>query len=291
MKILPAARLLSVDGPGSETGGGGSGSVEKPPETVLERPAELFAGPPAPALIETKPKNDKNSGKNAAGKAGLVQRLRKKTASVFGFRKGPGRPKNCEVCNGGGCESCDYTGKQPGKLDGGGAGAPSDVSGVAPLEPAGGLPAGSPMGNGLSAAAPVPDRGARFRRAVRSVVGSAFGMFQALVSSMAGRANLRPEFVERLKAADKDRDEAITAFSEDLDAVLAKHSVEPEHAEEIALGASAVRLFGPQLLILYELQAEIKRNGLNHEARQKEVDELRAQLAVLSAKLASKGDA
>lgn len=291
MKILPAALLLNP-APGSvENAPAGGGGSEKPAETVAEKPAELFAGPTAPALIETKPKNDKISGKTTAGKAGLVQRLRKKTASVFGFRKGPGRPKNCEVCNGGGCESCDYTGKQPGKLDGGAEGGPGHVSDVAPLEPASGLPAGSPMVQSVVAAPAAPDRGARFRRSVRSVVSSVFGMFKAVTTSMSETANLRPEFIEKLKAADKDEDEAVTAFTEDLDAVLVKYNKEPEHAEEIALGASFVRLIGPRVLVLWELRQEIKRNGFSHEARQREVDELRAQLAVLSAKLATKGDA
>lgn len=92
---------------------------------------------------------------------------------------------------------------------------------------------------------------------------------------MAGEAKISPDFIEKKLGDTKEQEEAKQNFCDDLDAVMAKHNWQPEHAEEFALVCSTGRLLAPFGLMVWELRQEIARNRFNDDLREVEKLQLR----------------
>lgn len=72
-------------------------------------------------------------------------------------------------------------------------------------------------------------------------------------------AGLDGKFSDRALSKCEPTPEALERWTESLDAVLKKHSVEPKHSEEIALAVNTCELVAPFGILLAELKGEIRR--------------------------------
>lgn len=249
------------------------------PETVVstENPTspENSAGKPTP-------KNEKVPRNSTVPKAGVVEKVRSAAARVlseagFEFHKGRGRPKNCPDCQNrlpekSACETCNGTGRVPGKLDG-------SITGVPALVPAGGLPENSPMAAPVIPASGNSTVSEIFRRSCVKSVKGFLGILKAVLETYMNAAGCRPAFTEKTLAKAEPDAEALNDFTESLDAVMKKRNIAPENAEEWALGFNTVRLLAPYGLILAECRGEFQRNRQNsNETREQEKAELRRQI-------------
>lgn len=206
-------------------------------------------------------------------KIGIAQKVRSAASRVitqagFSFKKGKGRPRNCVECGGVGCEQCGFTGKMPGKLDQPIAPElpenPPEPFPPIPGAPAPAVPAGTD--SGISAL---------FRRSCVASVKGALGILRAIVAAYAGAAGVAPAFTAKALAKADPDPEALSDFTESLDAVLKKRNIQPENAEEWALAINGARLVAPYALLIAEFKAEIHRNRFSHQDREAEKAALR----------------
>jgi len=243
-----------------------SPAPEKPAAKVV---SPVFADNPQtefPAVVQPSESNEPATRAKNPSENNLGQKIRRATASVINragqvFKKGRGRPRNCELCEGAGCESCDFSGKQPGKLDvpisQGGPGG--EIKHVPPLQPAGGLPEGSPMAAESPAPAPDTSRASLFRRSVVSAARSIIKILTGIVRVYADAAEIDPKFTDRALSRCEPSADALDRWTESLDVVLKKHQVEPKHAEEISLAVNTAELLAPFGILIAEFKGEIRR--------------------------------
>lgn len=229
-------------------------------ETAIEPVPENSPAPSAPENLPQPPaENEQITASSSAPKAGVVEKIRAAASRVIGqagftFKKGRGRPKNCPACDGEGCDACDFTGKVPGKLD----------------KPAEQIPQPVPIRTSEipqtsfapSTAVADSSRGEIFRRACKAAVKGCIEILKAVVSTYAGAAGVDAVFTRKALDKASPDDDALRDFTDSLDAVLKKHAVEPQHAEEIALAVNGARLLAPFALLLAEFKGEIARKRL-----------------------------
>lgn len=207
---------------------------------------------PAPAP-ETATTNEPIAKGIAAPKVGLREKIRRATAPLWqaaGLKKGKGRPKKCRNCDGMGCPECNWTCIAPGK---------GDETLSLPLES---QPENARVEIPIAGAdSPAVDsaRASLFRRSVTSACRSVLKILTGIVRVYMDAAGLDGKFSDRALSKCEPTPEALERWTESLDAVLKKHSVEPKHSEEIALAVNTCELVAPFGILLAELKGEIRR--------------------------------
>ena len=74
--------------------------------------------------------------------------------------------------------------------------------------------------------------------------------------------SLDEKFIEdRLAKKCEPNPQALSDFSDSLQAVLAKHNVQPKNSEEWALAINALEIASPYFFVLTELNEEIKKQS------------------------------
>lgn len=215
-------------------------------------------GSPAPdandfsAQPSTSPEND-STRTSDAGKTGLGDRIRKRVGKAFGFAKGKGRPKKCRSCNAAGCSECDFTGFEPGKLDGtgDGTGEPSDLgNGNGKIQ--------APAAVEVVAVADSPG-GEIFRESCGAGVETVLDFADALTLGMAERAGHSPDFSKAALAKARPNTEKINRFSKAFQLALRENNVEPKKPGTWGAVISGLGLFSGYAVLINEFRAEAAR--------------------------------
>lgn len=259
MRFTTDRRLLAPDSDSSL-----SAANDSPSAAPTDPTTENNSAPENPTATNPPAKNDDSATNGNSGEAGILQKIRRASASVANlggkmFAKAKGRPKKCRACDGQGCEECGWTGKLPSKNDrpiseAGDAGGDSESEPVAENPASTDLPGDRP---------PVvldnPETGNRFRRAVASSVKSFFGILSAFVSGYADASGIDPDFTDKAISKAMPSDDDIAAFNDDLDAVLRKHNVAPKNSEEWALAINGLKMAAPFAVLILEFRRELRR--------------------------------
>ncbi|MFO1487970.1 MAG: hypothetical protein U1F65_05795 [Verrucomicrobiota bacterium] len=98
-----------------------------------------------------------------------------------------------------------------------------------------------------------------FRRCCVSSVKSVIDILNGCTRIFAESADFEPKFIDRAIKTAEPTPEAISEFTESLDLVMKKHSVQPKHAEEFALGMAALNLGSGYAMMFAMFRGEIQR--------------------------------